>query len=252
MSKRKREDGSGGKRAVTWQQDRADQLTPFSRGVFITCVRGKERFALQDALQLFNDYLDRHTEETIPVNETADIEQAIADELGDLKKEPSKSARLTPLKTDTECVLFLKTAKTIDPVSLVHGICTQAERGRKSGGRFLRRLTPITASASADANLNGLKTCLEQVLPATFKTDTSITFRIEPSFRSHNILNRDIIIPVIAEAITDLGPHKVDLKDYEVLVMVEVIKGFLGISIVRDYIKLRKFNLSEICAVKAE
>lgn len=248
------ESSSDKKAKKSWQMDAADALSPFSVGIFITCVRGKESAAMKDALELFNDYADRHNlgmaSAEDPDQETvaADIEDAVAKELAQLQTKPASSshdkARFTALKTGTECVLFIKTSKSIDPVELVHGICSEAHDSRqKKGGRFLRRLTPITASA--DASLPGLQRCLDKVLPHEFDGPAK-SYKIEPNFRSHNALNRDMIIPDIASAITKFGPHTANMKDYDVLVMVEVLRGFLGVSIVRDWEKLRKYNLSEI------
>lgn len=254
--KRKLDDASSTEKKAKrmWQMNSADALSPFSVGVFITCVRGKEQVAMKDALDLFNDYADRHelgatgVESQDEANDGVDIEDAIASELGSMQAKPSKNladkSRFVPLKTGTECVLFVKTSKSIDPVELVQGICLEVHTsGQHRGGRFLRRLTPITASA--DASLTGLKQCLDKVLPIQFGGDAK-KYKIEPNFRNHNVLNRDMVIPEIASSITKLGPHTVDLKGYDVLVMVQILRGFLGVSIVKDWDKLRKFNLSEI------
>lgn len=249
--KRKHEETKGDKKPrKNWQQDPADHLSPFAVGVFITCVRGKEGAAVKDALDLFNDYADRHNlmdpagDQNDEDDEEADIEASIANELGSLKEKKTKS-RFVSLKTNIECVIFIKTPKSVDPTDLVHGICTEAQGNpeRKSGGRFLRRMTPIVASS--DASLSGLEQSLPKALPREFAGEPR-KFKIEPTFRNHNVLNRDILIPRVAEAITQMGPHTVDLKKYDVLVMIEVLRGFLGLSVVRDWEKLRKYNLSEI------
>lgn len=242
-----------------WQQDPANQLTPFCQGVFVTCVRGKEQVATKDALDLFNDYAERHGLDVMPQAEedspdvpteveAKDIEDSIADELGSIsksEKKPSKQTLFTALKTLTECVIFIRTAKTLDPVSIVHGICSEAKADptQKRGGRFLRRMTPM--SISADSSMSGLQQCLEKILDKEFRGEAH-RYKIEPSFRNHNALNRDIVIPEVADAISKAGQHTVDLKNYDVLVMVEVIRGYLGMSVVRDWEKFRKFNLSEL------
>lgn len=241
-----------------WQQDPANQLSPFTPGIFITCVRGKEAIASKDALDLLKDYADRHglqeqqsVPDSAPQNQIeddveADIETSIAAELGTMQeRKPRKEALFTALKTLTECVIFIRTAKHIDPVKVVHDICSEAHANptQKNGGRFLRRMTPITISG--DSSLGGLKHCLDSILPKEF-VGQSLKYKIEPTFRNHNVLNRDLVIPEVATAISASGPHTVDLKNYDVLVLVEVIRGYLGMSVVRDWEKLRKFNLSEI------
>lgn len=52
-------------------------------------------------------------------------------------------------------------------------------------------------------------------------------FAIRPTLRNHNILSRDSVIKQVA-SIVGLG-HQVDLKNYELLVVVEVyqVSGLL-------------------------
>ncbi|CCG80714.1 THUMP domain protein [Taphrina deformans PYCC 5710] len=254
--KRKHEATKGDKKPrKVWQQDPAGQLTPFSPGIFITCVRGKEQIATKDALDLLNDYAERcglkeqqsmQANDVDPEQQETDIEASIASELGTMHDtKPKKETLFTPLKTLTECVIFFRTAKMVDPVKVVHDICLEAHANpsQKSGGRFLRRMTPV--AVSADSSLGGLQHCLEKILPAEF-SGSPLKYKIDPTFRNHNVLNRDIVIPEVATAISGTGVHTVDLKNYDVLVLIEVIRGYLGVSVVRDWEKLRKYNLSEI------
>jgi len=40
--------------------------------------------------------------------------------------------------------------------------------------------------------------------------------------------------------------HIVSLKDYEVLIMVETVKNITGMSVVRDFDRLRRFNVEQL------
>ncbi|KAK1050749.1 hypothetical protein LTR74_016940 [Friedmanniomyces endolithicus] len=70
-------------------------------------------------------------------------------------------------------------------------------------------------------------------------------FAIRPSIRNHNILNRDSVIKQIARIV---GPdHAVDLKNYELLIIVEIYQNICGISVVDDsFERLKRYNLAEI------
>lgn len=47
-------------------------------------------------------------------------------------------------------------------------------------------------------------------------------FAIRPNLRNHKIMTRDSVIKLVASAV---GPgHAVDLKDYDLLILVEVYK----------------------------
>ena len=114
-----------------------------------------------------------------------DIETAIALELSTLQrlnqKQPtSKSEKATSfiadpvfrsVKLNTPCLLFFKTRAPIEPVSFVHAICKDAMSRAEAheprfGGRFLKRLTPI--SKVGKANSEGLKAVATGVLEEAF------------------------------------------------------------------------------------
>ncbi len=55
-----------------------------------------------------------------------------------------------------------------------------------------------------------------------------LQFAIRPSLRNHSVLTREVIIRRVAAAV---GPgHTVDLKHYDLLILVEVYKVCGGIS----------------------
>ncbi|ORY80951.1 hypothetical protein BCR37DRAFT_380831 [Protomyces lactucae-debilis] len=282
---KRKSEAKDGRRSKKYQHDRFNQLTPGAVGVIVTCVRGKEKAAEKDAIEMILDSnyvksLQAALPELTPVEVSdaeEDIEASIAQELDSLKEarapQKGKPALLIPLKTNLECVVFIKTAKEINPVLLVADLCQAqlAQPGKKLGGRFVRRLTPI--SASADASITGLKTCLERVLPSVFscrdpnaagvdaesgessaKTDeeqrqtiVKRQYRVEPTFRNQDQLTRDMVIPETASQVMRLGAHQVNLKAYDCIILIEAIRGFLGVSVVEKFDVLRKLNLQELC-----
>ena len=58
-------------------------------------------------------------------------------------------------------------------------------------------------------------------------------------------MKRDEVIKQVAQAV---GPnHSVDLKNYDCLILVEIYRNVLGMSVVSgDYERLKRFNLAEI------
>ncbi|KAL8831410.1 MAG: hypothetical protein Q9191_000889 [Dirinaria sp. TL-2023a] len=58
-------------------------------------------------------------------------------------------------------------------------------------------------------------------------------------------MKRDDVIKQVATAV---GPqHSVDLKEYDLLILLDIYKNVLGMSVVgSDFEKLKRFNLAEI------
>lgn len=71
------------------------------------------------------------------------------------------------------------------------------------------------------------------------------------SRHSNDSIHREEIINDLAEIIKKKNPgNRANLKNPELAVVVEVIRGTCLISVAPDYYKYRKYNLLEICAVK--
>ncbi|BFZ56425.1 hypothetical protein PYCC9005_003471 [Savitreella phatthalungensis] len=285
QEKRKRPEnghGSGnGKSAKRFQFDKAGSLTPGARGCFVTCVRGKEMAAQKDVLLMFERHLERYPDllaESVPENtgddaqkeedneEDADdesaggVENEYESELKALQQEAANDATkttqkgpppkrtFTPLRTNVECVLFIKFDRRIDPTVFVFRLMEDKYKSPREvvHGRFTRRMTPI--SGSADASLDGLKRALSQALPSVFSGDTGLGFRVDVDARCNDQLTRDQIIPATAAAVREIGGdhHKVQLKGHDVAINITLIRGYLGVGIVRESEKLKRYNPSEI------
>lgn len=68
------------------------------------------------------------------------------------------------------------------------------------------------------------------------------------SRRNNNSIKRDEIIEDLAEIILKKNPgNKADLKNPEIAVVVEVVRGICLFSIAPNYYKFKKYNLLEIC-----
>ncbi|EMR08803.1 hypothetical protein PNEG_02972 [Pneumocystis murina B123] len=218
-------------------------LLPNWSGVFITCVRKHEKQAEREVLDLFYQYLDEQVPELFisssiksdDVSLSSDksfklssgsFEDQISQELAILKK---KERWLQPINIKTACVIFIRTRWPLDPVQIVRYICEKISSNGIKGIRWSKRMTPVTLTASA--TLLDLQNLAQK-------------FAIRPNLRNHTKLTREQIIRTIAPLIG--APHKVDLKNYDVLIMVEVFKNICGISVVRDFEKLKKLNIASI------
>lgn len=202
-----------------------------------------------------------------------DIEADIEAELDSLttKQNPPNghSQNLSLVELDIPCVSFVRfpsSSKPHDPVEVVRRLCTSAAdkdyRGPRS--RYIKRLTPITLIRKSMGD--GLDVLCNEILPAHFRlqghsltdefseTNTqndlaSCKFAIRPTVRNNHKIDRDHIIRVVADKIEVLGQgkHKVDLKGYDKLVLVDVYRNVVGMSVVGNEFEIfKRFNLAEI------
>ncbi|KUL90415.1 hypothetical protein ZTR_00117 [Talaromyces verruculosus] len=177
--------------------------------------------------------------------EDDDIEAQIRKEVEGLKPKSSKPRLFQKITSNLPCIVLYRVDKSIDPVKLVHDICEEARANpdqRKS--RWIKRMIPITQIRkvlSVD-----LSVFAKEVLQPVFHADdVPKKYAIRPAVRSNNTLNRDVIIQTVAAAV---GPgHKVDLKNPDYTILVEIAQNVIGMSVVgSDYEELKRFNLMEI------
>ncbi|KAK9452615.1 hypothetical protein V1511DRAFT_507392 [Dipodascopsis uninucleata] len=227
-------------------------IHPGVAGIFATCNRHREKQCTAELLDIFGEEAEKRYESNDLENgkDTDDesnsvegIEESLSKELNALK-EKRPSPLFSPVNIDCECVLFFRTKKPIDPAKFVHDICHDALESKMKSTRYTLRLSPITMTASA--NEDNLRDLAKKVLAPHFHVENQepLTFAIRPTSRNHTTLNRDQIIRVVAECVG--RPHKVDLANPDITIIVECFKNIVGMSAVTDFDKLKRYNLQQI------
>ncbi|KAH7401411.1 hypothetical protein BKA66DRAFT_103017 [Pyrenochaeta sp. MPI-SDFR-AT-0127] len=242
-----------GKKNWDMPRRRADPraIQPGDMGIWATCAMKKEAKSIGDLRDLFQEYATKlygtSNGESVDDDDSdgGDIEAEINKELAEIRK-PATKPLFTSVKLDTQCLIFFRTRSPIEPVSFVHQICQDIANGAQPRNlRYVKRLTPVTAYEKATAQ--GLETVAKQVLAPHFHgpDQAGKKFAIRPSIRNNKEFSRDEVIKSIAAAV---GPgHKVDLNGYDLLILVEIYKNVLGMSVVGpDFEKLKRFNLEEL------
>ncbi|ORY06040.1 THUMP domain-containing protein [Clohesyomyces aquaticus] len=229
-------------------------IQPGDVGIWATCAMNKEAKSVADLRDLFQEYASRLYDVSQP-GEAADDEDADEDKGGieaEIKRElegirnPNAKPLFTSVKLNTQCLIFFKTRQPVEPISFVHSLCNDAANGvAQTRCRFVKRLTPITAMEKATER--GLDDVAQKVLAPHFHSPEQVgrKFAIRTSIRNNKQFTRDMVIKRVAAAV---GPgHKVDLKCYDLLILVEIYQNILGMSVVgSDFDKLKRYNLAEL------
>ncbi|KAL4754005.1 hypothetical protein BDW72DRAFT_190432 [Aspergillus terricola var. indicus] len=218
-------------------------------GVFVTCERGRENKCAAEVIDLFTENVDLPESggnETESGSEEDDIEAQIRKEIEGLKPSTTKNSSLfEAVKFDLPCIIFVRFDKSIDPEKLVHRICLDSHASpEQKRSRYIQRLTParsIRKTLSVD-----LPEFAREMLKAEFHSGgPPKKYAIRPSVRGNKKFDRNTIIKTVADIV---GPeHPVDLKNYDLIILVDVVQNVMSMSIVgSDYDKLKRFNLAEL------
>ncbi|CAO2837276.1 unnamed protein product [Amaranthus hypochondriacus] len=170
----------------------------------------------------------------------------------ELKELGDKSKRRF-FKTDTGCngVIFIQMRRREGdpgPVSIVQKLMESASETKKHMSRFLLRVLPVELScyASEEEISRAMKPLVEQYFPAN--SEAPVKFAVQYDARANSGIERMKIIDAVAKSVP--GPHKVDLKNPEKTIIVQIVKTVCLIGVVEKYKELAKFNLRQLTSSK--
>ncbi|KAJ8001401.1 hypothetical protein DPEC_G00169130 [Dallia pectoralis] len=254
--KRSKKRYGGGQRSKKYKGSR--ELEVGMQGVLITCNMN-ERQCVAEAFNLLNEYADqlygpenfKDPEESVSEeDEDEDAETALKREVKQLKASGKRERRFQSMDSGANNVIFIKT-KNLDPDKLVHHILSDLHLTKKKKCRVILRMLPV--SGTCKAFQEDMDRYLSEFLEPWFKVPNHGTYQIVFKARNSSHNKRDDIIKALAELVGKMNPeNKVDLTTPELSIIVEVIKSVCCVSVVRDYMLYRKYNLQEVVKQEVE
>ncbi|XP_012867227.1 PREDICTED: THUMP domain-containing protein 1 [Dipodomys ordii] len=233
------------------------QLEPGLQGILITCNMN-ERKCVEEAYSLLNEYGDdlygpekfvekdqQPSGSEEDDDDDDDVESALKKEVGDIKASTEmRLRRFQSVESGANNVVFIRTLG-IEPEKLVHHILEDMYKTKKKKTRVILRMLPI--SGTCKAFLEDMKKYAETFLEPWFKAPNKGTFQIVYKSRNNGHMNREEVIKELAGIVASLNSeNKVDLTNPQYTVVVEIIKAVCCLSVVKDYMLFRKYNLQEV------
>ncbi|CAH2072904.1 unnamed protein product, partial [Thlaspi arvense] len=163
-------------------------------------------------------------------------------ELGDKSKR-----RFTKLDPGCNGIVFIQMKRRDgdpSPKDIAQHAMTSAAATKKHMSRFILRLLPIEVSCypSEEEISRAIKPLVEQYFP--IETDNPRKFAVLYGARANTGLDRMKIINTVAKSIP--APHKVDLSNPDMSIVVEIVKTVCLIGVVEKYKELAKYNLRQL------
>ena len=172
----------------------------------------------------------------------------------------SKRTRLGLIMLDIPCVSFVRfpPGTQDEPIDIVMKLCKDAkDHPGRQRSRFVKRLTPLSKVRKVMSG--GIEELCRDILPAVFGGEDGPAYKyaVKLTVRNNNQVSKEEIIKTVATEVAKLGMptsdaesrHKVDLKGFDKLVMVDIYRNIVGMAVVGDeWEALRRFNLAEIYA----
>ncbi|NWU95258.1 THUM1 protein, partial [Upupa epops] len=232
------------------------QLEAGMRGILITCNMN-ERKCVGEAYSLLGEYGDllygpeqlSDHEELLTGSEREededDVEAALKKEVGQIRASTEqKLRRFQSVESGANNVVFIRT-QGIEPENLVHHILKDMHTTKKKKTRVILRMLPI--SGTCKAFMEDMKKYTETFFEPWFKAPNKGTFQIVYKARNNSHMSREEVIKELAGIVGSLNPeNKVDLNNPQYTIVVEIIKTVCCLSVVKDYVLFRKYNLQEV------
>ncbi|KAI5983374.1 hypothetical protein EDD15DRAFT_1894161 [Pisolithus albus] len=245
-----RSDGSRAKRTIE------------GPGIWASCVKGKEKQTVGELYDLFESLASqlwpiegegRREEHRDLVDEGVNLEDQIARELAAIKR-PRAETRFANCQTNTPCVIFISCEPPVDPVRLVTTHVQNVQQTGVTKTKYTHRLTPV--SGTCYPGLPEIHSLCHRVFAPFFAENgggdppRTHKYKIELRIRNHSTLTRMEVIQEIAKCVPE--SYTVDLDDPEVFILVEIFKSVCGVSILKDFYRLQKFNVMALANEKSE
>ncbi|XP_054849549.1 THUMP domain-containing protein 1 [Eublepharis macularius] len=232
----------------------ARQLEAGMCGILITCNMN-ERKCVAEAYSLLGEYGEQlygpeqftdHDDSRVSGSEDEeDAEAALKKEVDQIRASTEqKLRRFQSVESGANNVVFIRTLG-VEPEKLVHHILKDMHTTKKKKTRVILRMLPV--SGTCKAFLEDMKRYSETFFEPWFKTPKKGTFQIVYKARNNSHLSREEVIKELAGVVGHLNPeNKVDLGNPEFTIVVEIIKNICCLSVVKDYVLFRKYNLQEV------
>lgn len=156
--------------------------------------------------------------------------------------------RFQAVETKTSNCIFIKTSLD-QPHELVAKLLNDVLETGKTKARFILKVFPVLGTCRAVEDK--IEKLVEELVSSYFADRCLGTFAIIYKVRC-NSLSRDVILPTVGRAVHRACPmSKVDLANPDYVISVDVLNRFACVSIMKDFNRLKKYNLQELAKSEA-
>ncbi|XP_044753109.1 THUMP domain-containing protein 1 homolog [Coccinella septempunctata] len=210
---------------------------------FLCSCNNREKDCIRESYQILNKAVDELYGSDSPEQKTEeiDISDEISKEIDALKSDKlNQKFKFNVCDSGAKNLIFIRTTLD-DPAKISQHIVENIFQTKQQQTRFLLRLVPIEVTCKA--YLKDIEKAFEPLAEKYFQNEGR-TFSIVYNHRNNNSLSRDEVIKTIAEKVSSLNKdNKVNLKEADVSIVIEIIRGFAFVGVVPNFLKYKKYNL---------
>ena len=157
--------------------------------------------------------------------------------------------RFQQVESGANNCIFIKTSLP-DPTELVSTIFNDIYESETAKSRYIMRLLPIIGTCRCSEEK--IKKLAEEALKKYFTDAIGHTFSVNIKVRNNNRFGRKQVLPLFVDVVKELNPaNHPNLDDPEYIVNVDILRNVLCLSVLKESVKFRKYNLQEVVTAKS-
>lgn len=218
------------------------------KGYLCSC-QYREKDCVKEAYNVLNKYYDllhgkKDQEEATEKEVVNDISDDLQNEIKQLQSEGGAKSRFKSIESGAKNLLFIKT-KIDNHAELIDKLIFDLINEKQPQTRFLLKMIPIHVVCKA--RVDDIKLHMQPLLENSLKEKPN-TFGIAFNSRNNDSLSKDDVIRVVAEMVQNMDKNiKVYLAQPELSVIIEVIKGFALLAVIKNFVKNKRYHLIHLC-----
>jgi len=257
-SKRKRKDKRHYANAAKKAKLAKYRMVPGAKGFLLFCNH-HEKETVREGYRILNQFADEmYGKEEAPVKQSNDdateddeddddVDAALEKEKTALDKVAAKEGterRFQVVDSGVQNLVFIRT--TVEsPVELADSVMREVRTSGTQISRYLLRLVPVEVTCKAFSE--NVEEAVKPVISKRFQDKGDTTYCIQFKSRLNNSFAKEEAYKTIGKMVRDVNPQsKVEFKDPDHVILVEVMKSFCCISILTNYFAFKKYNILEL------
>ncbi|KAK4074155.1 hypothetical protein Trihar35433_3629 [Trichoderma harzianum] len=251
-------------------------------GIWVTYARGMKGKAVREFKALCDEYGEKLYGIKPPVDESEpksgdeeeDIEASIEKELEAMKapKQPQPRGVFSPVSVAIEDARECESAKErkCKYINRLTPVVDTEKASEKGVQRVARKVLASFFSLNeeekgkdedekegdkpkeASDGAEEVKEAAKEVVTRNAETGAPFTYAIRPTMRNHSILESQAVIKMVAGMVKP--EHKVNLKNPDKVILVEIFQLFCGVSVVdgKEWEELKRYNINVLYGMAGE
>lgn len=195
---------------------------------------------------------EQQQEQEEPPKKKMTLQEMLDMEKEEMEKEPEvKESAFIPMYSGVNGVIFIKmTHSDLTPTALAEAAAERIQHPQAGDVHLRHTIRIVPLEKTCQVSVDDIVSTLKPIIEREFRKDGGVKYRFEYKSRNNSSVSRTNVFPALMPVIP--SGNTVDLKNSDVVVIIEIFKTTCGVAVSSKYDALGKFNLRAIAEAKMD